>query len=145
MAFKELKRGVWTGRAAATDKVWFSGAGNGKNAANIHVSADILLAMGSPTYIRISLGTGEHSGLILMQPSPTKVTDAYKVSRPSPSCAGKIGITLKRLAVSVSQKISPTTARHELTNDGLVVRIPAFEAKTNGSYRQAFPSLMAAE
>lgn len=118
MAFHEIERGSWKTREALKDTVgvWVSAQG----VASITISGDLYKKIGSPAFVKVMLGSGEHSGFVALIPR-NMPAGAYKVTKTSAGSAQmKLSITASRLGL-LRDKRPTMHLPHEITEDGLIV------------------------
>lgn len=124
MAFEEITKGAHA-EGGIAHRVTINKMKNG--GAMICISRDLLREMGEPTTVSLSRGNGEHAGLVLVKPASAGSENAYKFHFQSANSAGQIGTSPKKLGIPSSAGSFPTTeCEHEMTDDGLVFRIPDF-------------------
>lgn len=118
MAFQEIKRGAWANASALVNTVSFNQT-KGSNSMLVTISQDIDKKLGSPMFISVLIGSGEHAGFVAFIPRNTQSSSAYKVSRATGK-AVRFGISPKRLGVNLTPT-GPRSLPFEITSDGLIV------------------------
>lgn len=103
----------------------------------ITLSGDVVQRLGNPPYVKVMLGSGEHSGFIALIPRNMPGETSYKMLKNG----GQSGHT-KRLAIYakkiglVIEKTPVTTVPFEITEDGLIVDLRPLQ-----KHRASRPSL----
>lgn len=119
MAFQEIERGTFAGRQALQNTVRIQARNGG---AIVNISNDIFTKLGTPNFLRVMIGTGEHKGFVAIIPRNMPSTGTYT---PNVGFKGrglaKFSISAKRL--TVPSELPATELPYEITEDGLVVDI----------------------
>lgn len=131
MAFHEIDRGSrFSGRGPMRNKVRIYRVGPSQTC--LVLSEDINKAIGSPTYLNVLVGAGEHSGYLALVPSATQTHSSYAVAKNNPkSRAVKIGISPKKIGVVTTLlEKGGADLPFEITEDGLIVDLRGLRSKT---------------
>lgn len=121
MAFEDLPARKNFGRDKLVNTVKAATTKNG--GVNFRVSRDIVEKMGSPSFVRVLVGTGQHAGKIAVIPRHMK-SDQSVIFRPGNpnSQAFMFTVGSTRLGIATANR-STITLSHEITDDGLVVDV----------------------
>lgn len=86
------------------------------------LSSDIHAKMGSPSFCRVMVGTGEHFGRIAVLPSGMKTDDTRKFTYQPNGKSPTFTVGAKRIGVSKGAR-KTVHLPHEITEDGLIIDI----------------------
>lgn len=128
MAFEEIVKGKWEKKRAAVDRVRLSeGGGGARGTAVINISGDIVKKLGSPAFVRIGVGTGEHAGKLLIREAGMKTQNTYRLSRSktSPNSAGSVCVSVNKLRLKKFGETKSYELAHQATDEGLVIVAPS--------------------
>lgn len=121
MAFNELTKGQKI-RGRALSRV--SIGKYGKNGtATIRISNDVAEEMNWPPYFSISIGSEEHSGLVMLRPHFGKSQNSYRAIYASKNSGCQISVGSKRIGLH-GTRFKTVEVPYELTDGGLIFRIP---------------------
>lgn len=114
MAFNEIEKGEGL-REALTNTVKFH---TSKTVGLFTMSGDVFEKMGSPGFLRVLLGDGEHSGYVALIPRQVPGKNTYSLV-PSGRC-WKFAISARKIGVTAGKRPGRSMP-FEITDDGLVV------------------------
>jgi hypothetical protein len=118
MSFLEIEKGKFGGLETVSNRAAVSVY---KPCAKIGVSGDIYKKLGSPTYFKLMLGTGAHSGFVALIPRNMPSASSYKINGNNKS-SFEIAVSPKKIGIT-SDRRGLTPVPFEITEDGLILDI----------------------
>lgn len=132
MAFKEVTKGTFQGNKSKTNTVAMHRVKNTRSV-KVIMSFDVVDSIGAPAYLTVSVGSGDHAGMVLLSTAKPKSTNRYKLGKQS-STSKQMSMTItdhKIGADAVEMPTSVTPVEYAVTDDGVVITLdPAWVAST---------------